>query len=114
MTEENIRKLFSLNLKRLRNRWNLSQLTLADKADLTHNFINDIENCKKWISPKTMAKLTDALGIAPYELFLPDLELKQEEVSRLSNYIDDFSDSLMRSVQELRAKYLQPDIQDKT
>ncbi|MDR1428982.1 MAG: helix-turn-helix domain-containing protein [Spirochaetaceae bacterium] len=107
MTEQDIRKLFSLNLKRLRGRWALSQLALANKADLTHNFVNDIENGKKWISPKTMAKLTEALDIEPHELLLPDLELKQEEVDRLSNYIDDFSDSLIRSVQDLKARYLQ-------
>jgi transcriptional regulator with XRE-family HTH domain len=112
MTEEDIRKLFSMNLKRLRSRWDLSQLALAEKADLTHNFVNDIENCKKWVSPKTMAKLSDALGIAPHELLLPDIKLKQEETERLSTYIDDFSDSLIRSVNELKAKYLKPNKRD--
>jgi transcriptional regulator with XRE-family HTH domain len=109
MTEEDIRKLFSLNLKRLRSRWDLSQLGLAEKADLTHNFVNDIENCKKWVSPQSLAKLVNALDIAPHELLLPDVKLKQEETERLSIYIDDFSDSLIRSVKELKARYLKPD-----
>jgi transcriptional regulator with XRE-family HTH domain len=110
MTEKDIRKLFSLNLRRLRTRGDLSQLTLAGKANLTHNFINDIENGKKWISPKTMAKLTTALGIAPHELFLPDSKLNQEDSERLSNYIDDLSDSLIKSVADLKTKYLPPDM----
>jgi transcriptional regulator with XRE-family HTH domain len=109
MTEQDIRRLFSLNLKRHRTRLNLSQLALAEKADLTHNFINDIENGKKWVSPKTMAKLADALGITPHELFLPKPRLTRDEADSLSNYIDDFSDSLIRSVRELKARYLQSD-----
>jgi transcriptional regulator with XRE-family HTH domain len=109
MTEDEIRRLFSANLRRFRARGGLSQLALADKADLTHNFVNDIENCKKWISPKTMAKLADALGIAPHEFFLPDHKLKDEEIYHLSHYIDDLSDSLIRSVQELKSKYLPPE-----
>lgn len=109
MTEQDIRRLFSLNLKRIRNRRDLSQLALANKADLTHNFVNDIENNKKWVSPKTMEKLTKALGVEPHELFLPDVKLKQEEVDRLADYIDDFSDTLIKSVRDLKTKYLQPD-----
>ncbi|MDR1211969.1 MAG: helix-turn-helix domain-containing protein [Spirochaetaceae bacterium] len=109
MTEQDIRRLFSLNLRRIRSRRDLSQLALANKADLTHNFVNDIENSKKWVSPKTMEKLTEALGIEPHELFLPDVKLKQEEVDRLSDYIDDFSDTLIKSVHELKTRYLESD-----
>ena len=70
MNEEDIKKLFGQNLKYLRNRKNLSQLQLADKADVTFNFINDIENGKKWISPATLSKLCNALEIPPYQFFV--------------------------------------------
>jgi transcriptional regulator with XRE-family HTH domain len=50
----------------------LSQLALANQVDMAHNFINDLEHGKKWGSPDTLAKLCDALGIEPYELFLPE------------------------------------------
>jgi transcriptional regulator with XRE-family HTH domain len=109
MTEEDIRSLFSENLKRLRGRLGLSQFALADKADLTHNFVNDIENGKKWVSPKTLAKLADALRIAPHELLLPERKLSKEDSQNLEHYIDDFSFSLLRSVQDLKAKYLPPE-----
>jgi transcriptional regulator with XRE-family HTH domain len=38
---------------------------LAAEADLTHNFINDIENGKKWVSAETIGKLAIALKVEP-------------------------------------------------
>lgn len=70
MNEDDIKKLFGQNLKYLRNKKNFSQLQLADKADVTFNFINDIENGKKWISPSTLSKLCNALETAPYQFFV--------------------------------------------
>ena len=60
-----VRKMLSKNLKRLRTVANLSQVSLAARADLTHNFINDIENGKKWDSPETLGKLASALKAEP-------------------------------------------------
>lgn len=70
MTESEIKSLFGQNVRFLRNKRNLSQMQLADKADVTFNFINDIENGKKWISPATLSKLSAALDIPPYQFFV--------------------------------------------
>ena len=45
-------------------------MDLASKAGIATNFVNDIENEKKWISPATLAKICTALDIEPYKLFL--------------------------------------------
>ncbi|MDR2941408.1 MAG: helix-turn-helix domain-containing protein [Treponema sp.] len=55
--ENYIRNLVCRNIKRLRELNKLSQLDLSAKTGLSHNFINDIENCKKNIS----ASLSDIL-----------------------------------------------------
>ena len=47
--ENYVNKLISINVKRLRTLQNISQLNLSNATGLTHNFIHDIENCKKEI-----------------------------------------------------------------
>jgi transcriptional regulator with XRE-family HTH domain len=64
------RRLLSKNLKRLRGIAKLSQVNLAVEANLTHNFINDIESGKKWISAETLEKLSVALKAEPYQFFI--------------------------------------------
>jgi len=100
--EKYVFKLISSNLKRLRSLNNMSQLTLAINTGLTHNFINDIENCKKGISAKTLAKLSMALNVEPYQLFLPEGTANNEIIS----YVKDFNDSLQKVVRGLTHHYI--------
>ncbi|MCL2067610.1 MAG: helix-turn-helix domain-containing protein [Treponema sp.] len=96
-----VRRLISNNVKRLRAAQNISQLSLAISTGLTHNFINDIENCKKWISSKTLAKLSTALDAEPHQLFLPD-DLHNNEIMV---YVKDFNDSFQKAVKDITEKY---------
>ena len=102
MNENYVRLLVSKNLKRLRSVQNFSQLGLALQAGLTHNFINDIENCKKGISAKTLAKLSLALNVEPHQFFLP----AEMSINNMSIYVNDFNDSLQKVVRELTEQYL--------
>jgi transcriptional regulator with XRE-family HTH domain len=102
INENYVRHLVSKNLKRLRSLQNLSQLSLAIKAGLTHNFINDIENCKKGISAKTLAKLSEALDAEPHQFFLPE-DMSND---KMLIYVNDFNDSLQKVVKELTEQYL--------
>ena len=101
-----IRSLFSRNLKRLRNIANMSQMSLADEAGLTHNFINDIENGKKWVSAETIAKLAIALKAEPYQFFISESKWNDQGAEIFSLYLDDFSDSFAKMVKEYRSRYL--------
>ena len=69
MTEFEIRDLFGYNLKRLRKLRNISQMQLAEKVDMGFTFINAVENGKKWVSPESIAKFTEALNIEAYQRF---------------------------------------------
>ena len=102
INEKYVRLLVSKNLRRLRSLQNISQLSLALNTGLTHNFINDIENCKKGISAKTLAKLANALEAKPHQFFLPD-ELVNDS---MKIYVNDFNDSLQKIVKDLTAQYL--------
>jgi len=109
-----IRGLFSKNLRRLRRIANLSQLALAEQAGLTHNFINDIENGKKWVSAETIGKLAFALNAQPYQFFIAESKWDEQGAEFFSLYLDDFTDSITKMAKEYRYRYLTEDIHRKT
>ena len=101
-----IQALFSKNLKRLRAAASMSQLSLASHAGLTHNFINDIENGKKWVSAKTISKLAIALKAEPYQFFLTESLWNDPGTEIFSTYLDDFTHSFEKMVREYRERYI--------
>jgi transcriptional regulator with XRE-family HTH domain len=107
--ERYVHQLISSNVKRLRSLQNISQLGLSVQTGLTHNFINDIENCKKGVSAKTLAKLSNALNVEPYQFFLPE----GTSGSDITVYVRDFNDSLQKVVAELTDQYLYKDKRSK-
>jgi transcriptional regulator with XRE-family HTH domain len=112
MNGTDIRDLFSRNLKRLRARQDLSQLDLANMAGLTHTFINDIENRKKWTSSKTIAKLCDALNVEAFQLFLSENYLEEIDKKAISTYVDDLSTMINSSVNDFKSRYIHTDPKD--
>jgi transcriptional regulator with XRE-family HTH domain len=99
-----VQELLVMNLKRIRSRLGYSQMVLAEHAGISLGFLGDIEAGKKFPSAKSLQKIIDALGIAPYELFLGDGDCKlprhhqsitsieQELVSRIHGQITDVFD----------------------
>ncbi|MDR3020190.1 MAG: helix-turn-helix transcriptional regulator [Treponema sp.] len=108
INEQYVYQLISRNIKRIRTIQNISQLGLAQQTGLTHNFINDIENCKKGVSAKTLAKLSMALKVEPFQFFLPAEMFNKEMMS----YVQDFNDSLQKVVAELTQHYLSKTLDD--
>jgi len=102
----NIRSIFSRNLKRLRRLAGISQVDLAIEADLTHNFINDIENGKKWVSAETIGKLAQALKVEPYQFFIAEPKWDNQSAVIFSHYLKDFTDSFNKIVKEYQNRYL--------
>ena len=100
-----LQELFSKNLKRLRTEANVSQLTLANQIKLSHNFINDMENGKKWASAKTIAKLAWALQVEPFQFFLSEHHWDKQTAEFLSTYFDVIEDNLFKTTSELRRRY---------
>ena len=105
INEKYIYRLISSNIKRLRALHNMSQLSLSQYTGLTHNIINDIENCKKGVSTKTLAKLSIVFNVEPHQFFLPE-GLPNNDVMV---YVKDFNDSLQKVVNDLTQQYLYGD-----
>jgi transcriptional regulator with XRE-family HTH domain len=98
MVESDIRKIFGNNLKFFRKEKNISQMQLAENADVTFNFINDIENGKKWISPATLSKLCLALDVQPYQLFLDFSQSLHSDNKDRNKYFSELSDDLINQI----------------
>ena len=107
MDGKDIQRLFGSNVKRLRTRYGLSQLSLATEIGMTHNFINDIENGKKWVSSQTIAKLAQKLHAKPADFFVSDASLEQHEADFITTYIDDISQTVLKAVTETKSRYIQ-------
>lgn len=72
----NLRVIFSNNLKYFRIKENLRQEDLAEKVDLTDKYISDLERAKFSPSLETIEKLAKALNISPDILIKEDKTLK--------------------------------------
>ena len=82
MNAEQLQELFSSNLKEMRIQANLSQMMLAEKADLSVGYICDLESGRRWGTPETFSKLARALDVNPFELLLPrDMKLSASDIS---------------------------------
>ncbi|MCL1817842.1 MAG: helix-turn-helix domain-containing protein [Spirochaetaceae bacterium] len=104
MEEQELRGILSNNIKRCRLKNNLSQLALAEKVDISTNFLSDIERCKAWVSPTTIVKLASVLNIEPYELFKADALLSGTEKSILQQYADENLKAVLSVMNQIREK----------
>lgn len=87
-----IKKIFTENIRKYRNLTGMTQQELAEEADISVGFLCDLESGKKWGTLETMAKISKALCIKPYQLLLPeenknfDVTL-HEDLSELGQFI---------------------------
>jgi ribosome-binding protein aMBF1 (putative translation factor) len=110
MEEQELRFILSQNIKQHRA-WNkLSQMELAEKIDISTNFLSDIERCKTWVSPLTLVKLAHVLNIEPYELLKGNhkttRKLSKEEKIAIENYADDTFLAIKCAFDNVRNQYL--------
>jgi transcriptional regulator with XRE-family HTH domain len=106
MEEQDIRGILSANIKRYRGLRGWSQVVLAEKLDLSTNFLADIETGKSWVSSLTLVKLANVLEIEVYELFRPDEEVNMETKELMVRFIKDISITFNQSLGKLSKKYL--------
>jgi transcriptional regulator with XRE-family HTH domain len=99
MGGKELRAIFGKNVKLYRNRRNWSQADLAEYADISINFLGDIERGKKWPHPDTLSKMADALEIKVYELFVEEDPLVNPETHILMNrFVKDVSLTINKSL----------------
>jgi transcriptional regulator with XRE-family HTH domain len=105
MNEQELRGLLSANIKRFRNRRGWSQAKLAEKLDISTNFLSDIETQKGWVSPLTLVKLAAALDIEVYELFKPENAVSGDLKDVVNKLAQDLTIVITESVEYARKQY---------
>ena len=99
MTGVDLRKILSKNLKSLRNQRSLSQMELAEKANISIPFLSNIERSNKWPYPDTLAKLAVALDVEVYILFLENPpQLPDNTQETLAKFKKDITIALHKTV----------------
>lgn len=101
MESQELKELLSQNLKKFRKEKGWSQFELAEKAGISEQTMNSIEGLRLWPSDKTLSKLTSALKIAPYKLFLP------QKLPINSDALKDLKAAAIQSVQDFLRDALQ-------
>jgi transcriptional regulator with XRE-family HTH domain len=105
MTENQLRNIVRTNIRRYRNYRKWTQAELAEKLDISINFLSDIENGKRWISPASMVKFASVLKIEPFELFKP-ADAPPPSVSALfSRYNDEVVQAVSDSLKQIYSYY---------
>jgi len=105
MDEQELRRLLSTNIKRFRTRRDWSQAKLAEKLDISTNFLSDIETQKGWVSPLTLVKLASALDVEVYELFKPENAISDDLKDVINKLAQDLTIVLTESVEYARKQY---------
>jgi len=100
MKGREIRDIFRKNIKLFRNRRNWSQSDLAEFAEISINYVGDIERGKKWPHPDTLSRLADALGIRVFELFIEEenMDISLETQTLMKRFVKDVSLSINKSL----------------
>ncbi|MDR2053503.1 MAG: helix-turn-helix transcriptional regulator [Treponema sp.] len=106
MNEQKLRNILSKNLRKYRNYNKLSQAELAEKLDISIPFLSDIENGKKWISPRTLAKMADAFDIEAFELLRPENSIPDNSISILNKFTDDIQILFEKALNRLHDDYI--------
>lgn len=71
MRPKEIQNRLGENLKNIRKLHKLTQFALAELANVSEDTIKSIELSRFWPSEKTLAQISEALGIDVCHLFLP-------------------------------------------
>jgi len=81
-----IREILACNMKIYRDKLGITQPELAERANISTNFIGMIEQKRKFPSPEMLDRIAAAMGIESFELFSPPAS-PQAELKKLHEEI---------------------------
>jgi len=106
MEESELRRVLSANIKHYRSLRGWSQVKLAEKIEISTNFLADIETGKSWVSSLTLIKLANCFKIEVYELFKPENAPSDVVKETVKSLINDISVTFGCSLDQISKKYL--------
>jgi transcriptional regulator with XRE-family HTH domain len=100
MTGNYVRAVLSGNLKKLRKYREWSQTELAKKANISMNFLSEIERCRKWPYPETLQNLAGALGVEVFEFFRTQEDEAAPDTPDIEEYLNRLSTNIAAAVEK--------------
>jgi len=100
MDEARLLNVFGQNIRRFRKRKGLSQEKLAEKMNISTNYLSDVERGKNLGSPNLLVRLAAALEIEVFELFRPQEKAPADVSAKVNKCLEDFSSSLRVSFEK--------------
>ena len=104
MEEIEVRTIFAENLKKLRKQKGLSQLKLSNEMQMAFTFINDIENCKKWVSPETIARFATFFEV-PVSTFFTAEEAQDGSHFNTDFFVKTISDEVRKTILKVGERF---------
>jgi len=98
---EEVQRILSGNVKTQRNKLQISQERLAEAAGLSVQTINDIEGGRKWVSAKTITKLSTALNVECFQLLIPDFFTQNRKEASPTQNLMRLKEKMHKSVDSL-------------
>ncbi|MCL2722563.1 MAG: helix-turn-helix domain-containing protein [Treponema sp.] len=99
-----LRSILAKNIKKARSSLHISQVKLAEAADISVPHMLDIEYCKSWVSDKTLNNIARALNIEAYELLIPEKDQKDRKPRGKNDEIQQAATIINSKKKELRRK----------
>jgi transcriptional regulator with XRE-family HTH domain len=98
------REALAKNIKQARNRSGLTQQDLAERCELSTNYLATIEIGGKFPSSKTLEKLALALELKPYQFFLEEGDIEAfdrcELLDRYRNRVNGYLVEVLEQTQK--------------
>ena len=105
MVGKDLRAILSYNIKVFRGNHGWSQADLAEKSNISINFLSHIERGLKWPYPDTLVKLAKALEIEEYELFRRETPLIDDTSILIDRLVKDITESVNKSIEKTYRQY---------
>ena len=93
-----IRSVFAKNVKEQRKNLGFTLEKLAELTGLAVQTINDIEGCRRWVSDTTITKLSSALQIECYQLFIADFFCQKIIIDTPTQQLLDLKKKILKNV----------------
>ena len=103
MTSDELRLTVAKNIKRYRKLNGLTQMALAEKADLSVGYLCDLEAGGKWGMPETIVRLAAALNVQPFQLYAK----AEEDTGAFSSDLRWLSAALKQNIDDTISDLLQ-------
>jgi len=94
-----IRGILSKNVKEQRKNRGFTLEKLAELTGLSVQTINDIEGGRRWVSDKTITKISAALNIESYQLLIADFFSRSAKRDAPIHYLLDLKKKILNNVE---------------